>query len=191
MHEMICIKTQIHNKFKEGFVGTHKFGGRFWFISWWRHQMETFSTLLALCAHFEEGFGSFHDDVIKWDYCPRHWPFVGGFHRSPVNSPHKGQWRGALMFSLICTWRNGWVNNRDAGDLRRHCAHYDVTVISMIHLSFLCVTWYKHRKLAYGSGSGLQGTPSPFRYFPRFSKLPKILVIYCLSRSCFTGVTIV
>ena len=47
----------------------------------------------------------------------------------PVNSSHKGQWRGALMFSLICLWRNGWVNNRDAGDLRRYRAHYDVTVM--------------------------------------------------------------
>ena len=43
--------------------------------------------------------------------------------------PHKGQWRGALMFSLICAWMNGWVDNREAGDLRRHRAHYDVTVM--------------------------------------------------------------
>ena len=50
-------------------------------------------------------------------------------HRSPVNSPHKDQWRGALMFSLICVWINGWVNNREAGDLRRYRAHYDVTVM--------------------------------------------------------------
>ena len=64
--------------------------------------METFSALLAICA---------------------------GNHRSPVNSPNKGQWRGALMFSLICAWINGWINNREAGDLRRYCAHYDVTVM--------------------------------------------------------------
>ena len=60
-----------------------------------------------------------HDDVIKWKHFPRYWPFVRGIHRSPVNSPHKGQWRGALIFSLICVWINGWVNNREAGDLRR------------------------------------------------------------------------
>ena len=42
-----------------------------------------------------------HDDVIKWRYFPRYWPFVRGIHRLPVN-PHKGQRRGALMFSLIC-----------------------------------------------------------------------------------------
>ena len=39
-----------------------------------------------------------HDDVIKWKHFPRYWPFVRGIHRSPVNSPHKDQWRGALMF---------------------------------------------------------------------------------------------
>ena len=43
----------------------------------------------------------YHDDVIKWKHFPRYWPFVWGIHRSPVNSPHKGQWRGALMFSMI------------------------------------------------------------------------------------------
>ena len=46
-----------------------------------------------------------------------------------VNSPYKGQWRGALMFSLICVWINGWVNNREAGDLRRHRGHYNAIVM--------------------------------------------------------------
>ena len=62
---------------------------------------------------------------------PRYWPFVRGIHRSPVNSSHKGQWRGALMFSLICVWINGWVNNREAGDLRRHRVHYQIIIIIM------------------------------------------------------------
>ena len=70
-----------------------------------------------------------HDDVIKWKYFPRNWPFVRGIHRSPVNSPHKGQWREVLMFSLTCVWINDWVNNREAGDLRRQRAHYDVIVM--------------------------------------------------------------
>ena len=48
---------------------------------------------------------------------------------SPVDFSHKGQWRGALMFSLICAWINGWVNNREGGDLRRHGAHCDVIVM--------------------------------------------------------------
>ena len=73
-----------------------------------------------------------HDDVIKWKHFPRYWPFVRRIHRSPVNSPHKGQWRGALMFTLICTRINGWVNNCEAGDLRRNRAHYDVIVMGHI-----------------------------------------------------------
>ena len=71
----------------------------------------------------------FYDDVIKGKRFSRNWPFVRGIHRSALNSPHKGQWRGALRFSLICTWINGWVNNREGGDLRRHRAHYDVIVM--------------------------------------------------------------
>ena len=47
----------------------------------------------------------------------------------PGEFPHKGQWRGALMFSLICVWINDWVNNREAGDLRRYRTHYDVIVM--------------------------------------------------------------
>ena len=74
--------------------------------------METFSALLALCVGNSPVFGEF---------------------------PHKGQWRGALMFSLICAWINAWVKNREAGDLRRHRAHYDVTVMSPESLTF-----YKH-----------------------------------------------
>ena len=71
-----------------------------------------------------------HDDVIKWKHFPRYWPVVRGIHRSPVNSWHKGQWCGALMISLICDWINNWVkNNREAGDLIRHHAHYDVIVM--------------------------------------------------------------
>ena len=73
-----------------------------------------------------------HDDVIKWKHFPRYWPFVRGIYRSPVNSPHKGQWRRALMFTLICVWINGCVNNREAGDLRRYCAHNGVTVMWVI-----------------------------------------------------------
>ena len=87
-------------------------------FTWWCHQMETFSALLAICA---------------------------GILRSSVNSPRKGQWRGALMFSLICAWINGWVNNGEAGDLRhlrRHRAHFDVTVMREADLEHLYLfTW--------------------------------------------------
>ena len=71
----------------------------------------------------------YHDDVMKWKHFPRYLSFVRGIHWSPMNSPHKGQWRGALTFPLICAWINSWANNREAGDLRRQRAHYDVTVM--------------------------------------------------------------
>ena len=144
-------------------------------ITWWRHQMDTFSALLAICVRnssvtgqfsakrpVRRSFGDFficawindwennrgagelrrnrphcnvtvmkctqtttsfyincrigllgtktvrcqsktndnHDDVIKWIHFPHYWPFVWGIHRLPVNFPQKGQWGGALMFSL-------------------------------------------------------------------------------------------
>ena len=72
-----------------------------------------------------------YDDVIKWKHFLRYWPFVRVIPRSPVNSPKKDQWRGALMFSLICAWTNGWANKRYAGYLRRHRAHYGVIVINI------------------------------------------------------------
>ena len=81
-------------------------------------------TLMSQCM-------SFHDDVIKWKHFPRYWHFVRGSHRSSVKSPHKGQWRGALMFIWSAPWINGWVKNREAGDLRRHRAHYDVNCFTL------------------------------------------------------------
>ena len=80
-----------------------------------------------------------HDDVIKWKHFPHYWPFVRGIHLSLVNSRHKGQWRRALMFSLICAWRKGCANNWDAGDLRCHQAHYDVTVIYTL-FQHICIS---------------------------------------------------
>ena len=75
------------------------------------------------------GFYLYHDDVIKSKHFPCYWPFMWGFHRSPVNCPKKSQWRGSLMCSLICAWTNAWINNQDDGYLRRHRAHYEVTVM--------------------------------------------------------------
>ena len=85
--------------------------------------------MLSLLQTILELTDSLHDDVIKWKHFLRHRLFVQGIHRSPVNSPHKGQWRGALMFSLISVWINGWVNYREAGDLRRYGGLNDVTVM--------------------------------------------------------------
>ena len=84
-----------------------------------------------------------YDDVIKWEHFPRYRPFVRGIHRSPVNSPHKGQWRGALMFSLICARINAWVNNSEAGGLRRNHSHYDVTVMQNFDVSQCLITGHE------------------------------------------------
>ena len=76
-------------------------------------------------------------------------------HRSLVNSPQKDQWRGALMFSLICAWMNGWVNNHEAGDLRCHHSHYYCNValshryVHTYGLSLDKVVLRRHCKLSY------------------------------------------
>ena len=67
-----------------------------------------------------------HDDVIIWKHFPSYWTFVREFNCSRWIP----QWRAALVVSLICVWMNGWVNNREAGDLRRYRVHYDVTVMA-------------------------------------------------------------
>ena len=98
------------------------------------------------------GLGDVH--VCLWTWSPlmmtssnlmetfsRYRPFVRGNHPPPVDSPHKGPWRGALMFSLICAWTNSWANNRGAGDLKRHRAHYNVTVIGWAPCHHLNQWW--------------------------------------------------
>ena len=127
------------------------------FSSWHQRNHESFA-LLALCERNPTVTGGFltkrhwcgkrfhdiglsHDDVIKWKHFPRYCPFVRGIHRSPVHSPHKGQWRGALMFTLICARINGWVNNREAGDLRRYRTHYDVTVMHIFSTPHTFASW--------------------------------------------------
>ena len=119
---------------------------------WLRHQMEIFSASLAFCAG------------------------------SPVNSQHKDQWRWALMFSLICAWINGWVNNGEAGDLRRHRAHYDVTVM---HWQFTLLE--SRRECAkYRSNSIVNSLwPSEATWRRRFlSSLAQVMVC-CLTASSY------
>ena len=83
-------------------LSQHRWNSWIILLPWWCHQLGTFSALLALCE---------------------------GIHRSHVDSPHKGQWRGVLMFSLICAWTNGCASNRSACEFGRDCAYYDVTVM--------------------------------------------------------------
>ena len=80
-----------------------------------------------------------YDDVIKWEHFPRYWPFGWGIHRWLVNSAHKGQWRGALRFSLIWAWINGgdkqwwgWWFETSSRPLWRHCNEmFNLTPIAL------------------------------------------------------------
>ena len=73
------------------------------FVAWWRHQMETFSALLVICAG-----------------------------NSPVTGEFPAQMPVTRIFDVFFDLRlnEGWVNNREAGDLRRRRAHYDVTLMA-------------------------------------------------------------
>ena len=97
-------------------MGAEKERNYDWILHTWRHQMETFSALPVFCE---------------------------GNPPSPMDFPHKGQWHGALMCSLICAWTNGWVNNRDVGDLRRHRVNYDVTVMRYCCPCFWWKRWWR------------------------------------------------
>ena len=130
--------------------------------------MRSFGVLLVI-GHYHKQAVRQHDDAIKCKQFLRYWPFVRGIHRSPVNSPHKSQWLGALMFSLLCASLNGWVNTREAGDLRRCRAHYDVIVMNvgfkLIHIikrtteishglvcteeTFICPCWLNRKAWIY------------------------------------------
>ena len=56
--------------------------------------------------------------------------------KSPVSGefPSQRAVTQSFDFALICAWINGWVNNRKAGYLRRHRAHYDVIVMSDVEI---------------------------------------------------------
>ena len=90
--------------------------------------IKTHTSLKSLwCQHDSPRFQNISSWRHHMEHFPRYWPFVRGIHRSPVVSPHKGQWRDPLMFSLICAWTNAWANKRDAGHLRRHRTHLILT----------------------------------------------------------------
>ena len=53
---------------------------------------------------------------------------------TPVDSPHKDQWREALILYLTHAWTNNWANNLDAGDLKRHRTYYGGISIFLIYI---------------------------------------------------------
>ena len=100
------------------FVKTHFYGGALTSHSWRSIHL----------LHFLFSMTSSNGNMFRVPgFCAGNSPVTAG--NTPVNSPHTDQWRGALVFSFICAWTNGWVNNQDAANLRRHRAHYDVTLM--------------------------------------------------------------
>ena len=77
---------------------------------WWRHQMKIFTVLLALCSGNSQVTGEF----------PSQRPVTQSFD-----------------VSLICALNKRLVNSPEAGDLRRHRAHYDVIVMHILHGCFV------------------------------------------------------
>ena len=108
---LFFVTSKIASKMKQLILVYDTYGWTLIQSTRWRHQMETFSALLAICA---------------------------GNSPVPVNSPHKGQWRGTLMFSLFYARINGWANTGEAGNLRRHHTHYDV-IVMIVHV---CAWFY-------------------------------------------------
>ena len=92
-------------------------------LIWWNLLEDSTSHLLnnPLQWRYDERYSVSNHRRIDCLHFARYWPFVRGIHRSPVD----------LGFSLICARTNGWANNRDASDLTRHRAHYDVTVMRL------------------------------------------------------------
>ena len=94
-----------------------------------------------------------HDDITKWKHFPRYWPFVWGIHRSPVNSPHKSQWHGALMFSLIYAWtlgkqsRRRWFETPSRSFWRHRSGLSQYDGISNVKIAWVI---YRFSFLAYG-----------------------------------------
>ena len=76
-----------------------------------------------------------HDDVIKWKLFR-----VTGHLRGEFTGP-----RWILRKKASDVWLNGCVNNREAGDLRRYCAHYDV-IVMICRDMYGCQATIKHSK---------------------------------------------
>ena len=126
-----------------------------------------------------------YDDIIKWKHFSRYWPFVRGIHRYPVNSLHKGQWRRALMFSWICTRINGWVNNEEAGDFRRHRAHYDVIVMKLLSCGYHRIHWWQTTEICSTVNQSLQHFTSflsalLWRHLSEFEMIQQHELVGCL-----------
>ena len=84
-----------------------------------------------------------HDDVIKWKHFPRYWPFVRCAGNSPATGEFPTQRPVTRSFDVFFDLRliNGWVNNGEAGDLRRHRAQYIVTIMLLAFFQVSNTEW--------------------------------------------------
>ena len=89
-----------------------------------------------------------HDDVIKWKHFLYYWPFVRGILRLLVDSPHKGRWRGVLIFSLIClnTRLSKQWRRRRSRTLWRHCNSTGIVVPVMATRRHTAMEMKSHEK---------------------------------------------
>ena len=103
------------------------------------HRSNCNSNSFVIAMHLMQQWGTpkwhthfmLHGAFIRWKHFLRYWPFVRGIHRW-----HKGQWHGALVFSLINAWTKCWENNRNAGDLtpsRSFWRHCNVFILIVFH----------------------------------------------------------
>ena len=99
--------------------------------------MSTQGSLLSLPHLIARDYMT-HGDVIKW----KHFRVVKGIHGSTVVSPYKCQWRGALMYSLMCATTNCWANSQHAGALRHHLDSIAQLLI-LSELLYGSVTWHR------------------------------------------------
>ena len=115
-----------HRKMSEIYGKSHLLKAEYFVRNWNMRPLNAFIYCFDMDSSLQ-GRKPWHDDVIQWTHFPHYWPFVRGIHLLPVNSPHKGQWRGALMFSFhLClntglgkqSW--GWWFETPSRPLWRH-----------------------------------------------------------------------
>ena len=110
-----------------------------------QNRVHIFWYIRTLSARVNTGIPVVHDDVIKWKTFPCYWPFVRGIHwpgEFPAQRPVTRSFD--VFFYQICVWINGRENNREAGDLRRHHAHYDVIVMRSSHCKLSHEYFYRY-----------------------------------------------
>ena len=133
----------------------------------WKCRLQNSASLALQILHVDENLGvkawlefcwympqlHYYDDVMKWKQYPRYWSFCGKFtsHRWILRT--KANDAELCCFVWFVSWINGWVINREAGDLRRHRSPFDVIVmwfgpfVSELFV-FICISNESHQPIA-------------------------------------------